>query len=124
METRRAGAIPGIAKAFFETALLPWRTGLERDTKVMLVNISLDADRVARTDVPSAELLIVGGNHDVGRVWQAFNVEMRRRASARWGRRRGFNVEHAPDHIVLRAADAEHTVVALGHGRLGLHGGV
>src|ERR1700733_5073236 len=85
METRRARQFPGFAKAFFEFALLPWRTGLERDTKVMLVNISLDADRVARTDVPLAELLIVGGNHDVGRVWQASNVEMRRRASARWG---------------------------------------
>ena len=56
-------------EGFLESDLLPRRTGSEHDAKVMLVNIGIDPDRVARTDMPLVEFLIVGGNDDVGRVW-------------------------------------------------------
>jgi hypothetical protein len=81
----------------------------------MFVNIGLNPDRVARTDMPPGELLIADGDDDVGRVWQAVDGELRGSAPAQWGRRYCFDLERAPDHVVLRAADAEVGVVLLCH---------
>lgn len=87
----------------------------------MHVHIGLDSNCVGDTDMPPSKFLIVDGDADVGRVWQALDGKLRGSAPARWGRRNCFDLEHAPVHVVLRATDAKVGVVDVTYGRLVVH---